>query len=322
MRTRVAGKPSSFGRAVDLYLDVLHVRNYSHSYMHSARLVLDFFGQYLRSQGVRDIRRVSEVHVTRFAAYLPTYESQRFRVPLAVTTQRFYLGCVRGFFAYLEQAEVILRNPAADVELPRVHRLPRGVLTVAQAQKLVTTPNPWTAIGLRDRAMLEVFYGTGVRLSECLNLSLSDLDMQQGVLLVRNGKGRKDRVVPVPAQAAKALDRYLVDARPLLVRDPRISNLFLSSRGRRMSQSNLSSMLHGYGREAGIPWNVSPHALRHTCATHLIKGGADVRHVQKLLGHAELDNTAIYTRVAVKDLHEVMRKRHPREPKPKRKRKQ
>ena len=318
MRTHAAGKRSSFARAVDVYLDALQVRNYSLSNIHSTRLVLDFFGRYLDGQGVRDVRRVSEAHITRFAAYLPTHESQRFRVPLSVTTQRFYIGCVRGFFAYLEQAEVILRNPAADVELPRVHRLPRGVLTVAQARKLMTTPNPWTAIGLRDSAMLEVFYGTGVRLSECLNLTLSDLDLRQRVLLVRNGKGRKDRIVPVPAQAAKALDRYLIDARPLLVRDPRVSNLFLSSRGRRMSQSNLSSMLHAYGREAGIPFNVSPHGLRHTCATHLIKGGADVRHVQKLLGHAELDNTAIYTRVAVKDLHEVMRKRHPREQKRKR----
>ena len=320
MHTHAAGKRSSFGRAVDAYLDVLQVRNYSLSKIHATRLVLDFFARFLEGQGVRDIRRVSEAHITRFAAYLPTHESTRFRTPFSVNSQRYYLGCVRSFFAHLEQAEVILRNPAADVELPRVHRLPKGVLTVAQAQKLMTTPNPWTAIGLRDRAMLEVFYGTGVRLAECLNLALSDLDMRQRVLLVRNGKGRKDRVVPVPGQAAKALDKYLVDARPLLVRDPRVSNLFLSSRGRRMSQSVVSSTLHSYGREAGIPFNVSPHGLRHTCATHLVKGGADVRHVQKLLGHSQLDTTVIYTRVAVKDLDEVLRKRHPRNQKPKRKR--
>lgn len=177
----------------------------------------------------------------------------------------------------------------------------------------MNAPNPWMPLGLRDRAILETFYGTGIRLSECLNLQLSDLDLAQGLFLVRNGKGKKDRVLPVPAQAAKALERYLQEARPLLVRDPRIGYLFLSVRGRRLSQTALSEAIYGYGKEAGIPWRVSPHILRHTCATHLIRGGADVRHVQKLLGHEYLDTTAIYTRVAVKDLREVVEKRHPRD---------
>jgi integrase/recombinase XerD len=311
VRTRGAGR--ALQRHIDSYLEDLQVRNYSLSKIHGTRLVLELLSRFLRGRGVSDVRRVREEQLTSFCAYLPKHESWRLRAPLAVSTQRYYIGTVRAFFAFLEARGVILRSPADDLQQPRAQRLPRGVLTVAQARRLMAAPNVWTAHGLRDAAMLEVFYGTGIRLSECLNLALSDLDLAQGLLLVRNGKGKKDRVVPVPAQAAKVLDRYLRDARPLLMRDPRVSYLFLSSRGRRLTQSTISAAMHGYGGEAGIPWKVSPHILRHTCATHLLQGGADVRHVQKLLGHQEIDTTAIYTRVAITDLRGVVARAHPRE---------
>jgi integrase/recombinase XerD len=301
-----------FARAIDAYLEHLRLRNYSLSKIHGTRLVLEFLLRFLQAKCVRDVRRVNEAHLTAFAAYLPSHESHRFRAPLKVSTQRFWIGTVRAFFGFLEASNRILRNPAAELELPKVHHLPRGVLTEAQARRLMNAPNPWEPLGIRDRAVLETFYGTGIRLRECLNLALSDLDLAQGLLLVRNGKGKKDRVVPVPAQAAKALDKYLRDSRPLLVRDPRVSTLFLSMRGRGMCQQAVGQAIYGYGKDAGIPWRVSPHILRHTCATHLIRGGADVRHVQKLLGHETLETTAIYTRVAVKDLREVIERRHPR----------
>jgi integrase/recombinase XerD len=298
---------------VESYLEDLQTRNYSLSKVHGTRIVLELLSRFLRGKGFTDVRRVREEHLTSFCAYLRKHESWRLRVTLALSTQRYYIGTVRAFFTFLEARGVILRSPADDLQQPKAQRLPRGVLTVTQARRLMAAPNPWTAHGLRDSAMLEVFYGTGIRLSECLNLALSDLDLAQGLLLVRNGKGKKDRVVPMPAQAAKVLDHYLRDARPLLVRDPRVSYLFLSSRGRRLTQSTVSAAMHGYGREAGIPWKVSPHILRHTCATHLLQGGADVRHVQKLLGHQEIDTTAIYTRVAITDLRGVVARAHPRE---------
>ena len=310
MRTRGAGR--AFSHHLNSYLEDLQVRSYSLSKIHGTRIVLELLSRFLRGKGASDVRRVREEHLVSFCAYLRKHESFRLRVPLALSTQRYYIGTVRAFFAFLEARGVILRSPADDLQQPKAQRLPRGVLTVAQARRLMAAPNPWTAHGLRDSAMLEVFYGTGIRLSECLNVVLSDLDLAQGLLLVRNGKGKKDRVVPVPKQAAKVLDRYLRDARPLLVRDPRVSCLFLSSRGRQLTQSTVSAAIHGYGREAGIPWKVSPHILRHTCATHLLQGGADVRHVQKLLGHEDIDNTAIYTRVAIKDLHGVVARSHPR----------
>jgi integrase/recombinase XerD len=275
--------------------------------------VLSLLASYLEALGVRTVRGVRETHLVSFARALTRHESPRSRAPFSVSTQRHYLSTVRAFFSFLEERGVLLHSPAAELALPNVERLPRGVLSEAQARRLMAAPSPWTALGLRDRAMLEVFYGAGLRLSECLNLTLSDVDLAQRLLLVRSGKGRKDRVVPIPGRAALALDRYLREARSLLVRDPRVDVLFLSSRGRRLAQSTVSTAIHGYGREAGIPWKVSPHLLRHTCATHLIQGGADVRHVQQLLGHADIETTAIYTRVAVKDLKEAVAKAHPRE---------
>jgi len=178
--------------------------------------------------------------------------------------------------------ELFLRNPAAGLALPKLKRLPRGVLSEAQARRLMSAPDQWTPWGIRDRAILETLYGTGIRLQECLRLQLPDLDLAQGLLLIRNGKGRKDRVVPVPARAAAALDLYLRDGRPRLLRDSRVRELFLSFRGRGLSPSALSVAMRAYARRAGIAGPVSPHTLRHTCATHLLQGGADIRHVQVL----------------------------------------
>jgi integrase/recombinase XerD len=295
----------------DSFLEDLQARNYAPSTIRTNHLVLGLLSRYLRAHRVRDVCSVDEEHLVGFARYLSSYET-RFRTPMSVATQSLYLGIVRGFFAWLDARNVILRNPAADLALPEVTNLPRGVLSEAQARRLMSAPSPWTPWGLRDRAILETLYGTGIRLRECLTLRLSDLALAERMLLVRNGKGRKDRVVPVPGRAAAAMDLYLRDGRPQLMRDSRVPEIFLSFRGRPLSQSALGLALRGYGRAAKIPGPVSPHVLRHTCATHLLQGGADIRHVQVLLGHKNLDTTAIYTRVAVKDLRAVLERAHPR----------
>jgi integrase/recombinase XerD len=150
-------------------------------------------------------------------------------------------------------------------------------------------------------------------LGECVRLDIADVDLLQGQLLVRNGKGKKDRVVPVPHRALVALDAYLRDARPAFVKDRRVSALFTSWMGQALKPVTLVSMLKRRAKAARLPVSLSPHVLRHSCATHLLKGGADVRHVQEILGHAHLDSTMRYTRVAVTDLHKVIERSHPRE---------
>jgi integrase/recombinase XerD len=174
-------------------------------------------------------------------------------------------------------------------------------------------PSPLSALGRRDRAILETLYGTGIRRGECCRLDLMDLDLSEATLLVRNGKGRKDRLVPVPGRAALALDLYLRETRPDLVRDSREMALFLSREGRRLHPTSLNLLVCKHGRAARIPVRPSVHGLRHACATHLLAGGADVRHVQQLLGHRSLETTAVYTKVDVKDLRTVLARAHPRE---------
>jgi integrase/recombinase XerD len=174
----------------------------------------------------------------------------------------------------------------------------------------MVAPFPYSTIGKRDRAVLELLYGTGLRVGEASRLDVPDLDLREGVLLVRNGKGRKDRVVPVPGRAAAALDVYLLEARPDLARlyDPA---LFLSTFGVRLGAPGMRLMIKKHGRAIGA--RLTPHTLRHTCATHLLRGGADIRHVQELLGHRSLATTALYTRVAIADLRAVIARSHPRE---------
>ena len=221
---------------------------------------------------------------------------------------------VKRLFGFLERRGAILQNPALDLVMPRVERLPRVVLTEAQVRELVAAPPAATPIGKRNRAILELLYGTGVRLSECTRLETRDLDLAKGTLFVRQGKGKKDRVVPVLGRAAAAVDVYLREARPDLVRHPSEPAVFLSKiSGRSLSPGAIELLVRQSAKAAGIPVRMSPHTLRHSFATHLIQGGADVRHVQKLLGHSSLSSTAIYTRVAAVDLQRVIRKSHPRE---------
>jgi integrase/recombinase XerD len=168
-------------------------------------------------------------------------------------------------------------------------------------------------LGRKDRAILETLYGTGIRRGECCRLALVDLDLSEATLLVRNGKGRKDRLIPVPGRATIALDAYLRDTRPELVRDSRELALFLSREGRRLDRTSLNLLVWKHARAAKIPDRPSVHGLRHACATHLLAGGADIRHVQQLLGHRSLETTAIYTKVDIKDLRTVLAWTHPRE---------
>jgi integrase/recombinase XerD len=310
---RGEGSLRSFDGALETFLEELRVKRYSASVARQAKRVLPRFFRFLRARKVRDLRGVSEADVVAYARQLQR-ERTRSGTPLAAETQRAYLMHVRRLFAFLERRGAILQDPALDLVMPRVERLPRVVLTESQVRELVAAPSAATATGKRNRAILELLYGTGIRVTECARLETRDVDLSKGALFVRQGKGKKDRVVPVMGRAAAALDVYLREARPQLVRHPSEPAVFLSKiSGRALSPGAIELLVRQSAKAAGIPLRVSPHTLRHSFATHLIQGGADVRHVQELLGHASLSSTAIYTRVATADLQSVIRKSHPRE---------
>ena len=315
MRTRAGGRridPRSLEATVEALVEDLRRRYYSASLQGHVADALARFFDHLRDRRIRDLRSVREEHVTAYARDLARATSARGK-PYSISTQRWHLQSVKRFFAFLAEKGVLLQDPALDLGLPHWRRLPRALLNQEQARRLVAHPSPFTLRGKRNRAILELLYGTGIRVSDCERLDVRDLDLAQGHVFIRDGKGKKDRVVPVVGRALDALDRYLREARPELLKDPREVALFLTRRGTRVSVKNIQYLVRMNARAAGITAPVTPHGLRHGCATHLLQGGADVRHVQQLLGHKSLDTTAIYTRVAPQDLAQAVAKAHPRE---------
>ena len=306
MRIRGDGEAE---RLLQAYLDHLRAAGYSISPARHARTVLPRLFDHLRGEGLHDLRAAREAHLVSFLRRMRSWRS-RSGEPVSPWTVVGYLTCVRAFFAFLERKGLILTNPARELRLRKPERLPRA-LSEDEARRLMGAPPYWGAVGPRDRAILEVLYGTGIRVSECVRLDLQDVALREGQLLVRNGKGRKDRVVPLVGQALLALDRYLRDVRHALVREPREQAVFLSAIGTRLSSVMLERQVRRYGKALGI--RATPHVLRHSCATHLLRHGADVRQIQQLLGHRALETTALYLKVDVAHLAEVLARAHPRE---------
>ena len=208
------------------------------------------------------------------------------------STQRTRLGVLKDFFRWLTKQNVILHNPASELELPRMEkRLPTAALTLTQVEALLAVPNVADPLGVRDRAMLELFYSCGLRRAELCRLELTDLNTERRTLTIRRGKGKKDRVVPVGARAVAWLERYLKEVRPRLSLDTRTPAFFLTGYGDAFNPDVLSRMTADWMKAAGLKG--SCHLLRHTCATHLLEGGADIRYIQQLLGHEKLETTAI-----------------------------
>jgi site-specific recombinase XerD len=220
---------------------------------------------------------------------------------------------LRSFFAWLTGRRVLLFNPAESLRLAdRSQPLPKPVLTESEVRALLVAPGADT-LGLRDRAILETLYSTGLRRAELCALDLYDLDQGGELVRVRGGKGGRDRIVPIGSCALEAVRRYLHESRPELVPTPREPALFLAAvTRRRLGVKTLNLIVRKRAEEAGLAKRVTPHVLRHTCATHLLQGGADIRHVQLILGHASVATTQIYTRVAAEDLVTVHRRSHPR----------
>jgi len=207
---------------------------------------------------------------------------------------------------------VIAANPASELELPRMEkRLPEAALTGSQITAIMAVPDIADPLGLRDRAMLEVFYATGIRRAELAWLGVSDLSPERRTLRIRKGKGRKDRVVPIGHRAAHWTARYLAETRPRLLLDPAEQALFLTSYGGAFNPDVLSRQVTATFKKAGLQRPGSCHLFRHTCATHMLEGGADIRFIQQLLGHEKLETTAIYTEVTILQLQLVHDRCHP-----------
>jgi integrase/recombinase XerD len=305
--------PRSFDSVLSEYLLALRAAGFSESLHKQARLQLPRFFAHLRQRRVRSVTAVSEADVFDYARELATRARPGTGEPYSCASQTSYLMHVKRLFRFLERTRVILRDPCVDLVLPTWSKLPRAVPTQAQAERLVSVPAPSTVVGRRDRAVLELLYGSGIRVGECERLELRDLDLARGTVFVRTGKGRKDRVVPIAGRAALAMESYLRHSRPKLVKDPREQAVFLNAYGERLSRKTIQAMLRAQVKAAGIQVPLTAHSLRHGCATHMLQRGADVRHVQQLLGHSRIETTALYTRVIPGDVARMIDEKHPRQ---------
>lgn len=222
-----------------------------------------------------------------------------------------HLSAIRSLFHFLLAEELIAADPTEHLSSPKQWNTIPKFLNREQIEKLIGAPDPAKPGGIRDHAMLELLYATGIRVSELIDLRLSSLDMGLGLVRV-TGKGNKQRIVPVHATALQAISQYLADGRPALLRGRVSPYLFVTSRGGAMTRQAFWASVKTNGRKAGIFHNLSPHVLRHTFATHLLEGGADLRSVQAMLGHADLSTTEVYTHVVRSRLRDTLDRHHPR----------
>jgi integrase/recombinase XerD len=306
------GRASQLSRAISLYLDHLAVeRGLAPNSLAAYRRDLARYEEFCASRGMLDPAAVTEADIAAFLVALRSGDAEH--RPLAASSSGRAIVAVRGFHRFAAREGMSASDPGRDVRPPTLtKRLPKAISVAEVEAILEAAGGAGGPRELRDRALLEVLYGTGARISEAVGLDIDDLDLGDASVLLR-GKGSKQRVVPVGRLAREAVEAYLVRGRPALAAAGAGSPaLFLNHRGGRLTRQSAWSVLSAAVERAGVDADVSPHTLRHSFATHLLDGGADVRVVQELLGHASVTTTQIYTLVTVDRLREVYSLAHPR----------
>ena len=303
--------PHSLTALLHRYLIWMETHHFAAQTVQIRRLHLSRFLLWCDDRSITEPHEVTPEMIERFQRHL-FYYRKRDGQPLCLSSQSHTLTSLRTFFRWIKDQRVIVHNPTAEMQLPREEkRLPRHALSVSEAETVLEQSDIATPVGLRNRALLETLYSTGLRRAEVLGLELSDLDRERGVLLVRQGKGHKDRFVPIGERALAWIDKYLREARPRLTEDPQQRLLFVTRTGRRMHPNQLSALVRRYLLQAGIAKAGACHLFRHATATMMLEGGADIRYIQALLGHESLATTQVYTHVSIVKLCEVHARTHP-----------
>ena len=275
-------------------------RNTIEAYSHGLNRFLD----HLRKKGIREWAKVSKFEVRAFLLFLK-------RQGLSTKSVVRNLVAIRTFFKFLIQEGLLEFNPVEELESPKVAKTLPKILSLKEVEQLLEQPNPETPLGTRDRAMLELLYATGMRVSELTQLPTHQINLEGGYVLVY-GKGSKERIVPLGKEAMKWVDLYLRTAREKLAKGRESPTLFINRSGKGMSRQRFWKSLKTYGQRAGIRKRITPHLLRHSFASHLLERGADLRSVQMMLGHVDISTTQIYTHVTGERLKKVHQRYHPR----------
>jgi integrase/recombinase XerD len=297
-------------RYMEDHFEWMLVTGYSADTVRARRNAIRRFIGWCDERGLNDPRDITKPMLERYQRYLFYYRKAD-GTPLTIGMQAQYLAPLKTWFKWLSRSHHILANPAADIDLPKQPKsLPRSVPSVQEIEAILREAEPGTTQGLRDRAMLETLYATGLRRMELPGVSIYDIDLNRGVLWVRHGKGKRERVVPLGDRAMAWLDKYLTESRPQLLADDTAA-LFLSDYGEPVQPHYVADKVKRYMQFAGVKKTGSTHLLRHACATHMLEGGADIRYIQEMLGHANLQTTEIYTHVSIDKLIAVHGATHP-----------
>lgn len=292
----------------NILMDYLHYlkveRGLSENTINSYGIDLKLFLEYLRENEIPSFKQVNKEVIVNYMQSEKNNNKANSSILRSVSS-------LRKFFQYLAQEKIIEKDPMLLIDTPKKKQHLPQVLTKEEVEKLLRSPNTGQVLGLRDRAMLELMYATGLRISEIINLKLEDLHLTMGTLQTL-GKGHKERIVPVGDEAIKWVNRYLEEARPKLLKQKRSNYLFLNFHGNNLTRQGVWKNLKAEVRKAGIQKNIIPHTLRHSFATHILENGADLRIVQELLGHADISTTQIYTHLSNKQLADIYNRAHPR----------
>ncbi|MBX9743047.1 MAG: tyrosine recombinase [Chthoniobacterales bacterium] len=280
-------------------------RGLSTNYQLSTRASLERFTSWINdSKGINEPSAITPQHLHDFLMA----EKKR---GLATTSLKLEVVALRIFFRFLCARNFLSIDPAEKLPLPRLPHLLPQPLSKQQIEQLLATPQEKTSLGLRDKAILELLYACGLRISELCQARLEQLNLEEGMIRV-TGKGNKTRLVPIGRAASQALEHYLTTARPQLISPKSGAAIFLSVRGHPLTPARIWQLVNSYAKQAGLPAMVHPHQLRHSFATHLLSGGADLRIIQELLGHASIATTQIYTQVDCEQLKAIHQQFHPR----------
>jgi len=311
---KLSSKPLPANRMaalLDEFIEWMRVSNAAAYTVYHRRACIARFIRWAYEHGLEDPMEVTRPVLQNYQRHLYYYR-QASGEPLTFRTQYSRMVPVRTWFRWLVRNNHILHNPASDLDLPRMEkRLPKTILSADEVEHVMVVPDIKTPVGLRDRAMLETFYSTGVRRSELIRLKLYDLDRERATLTVRQGKGKKDRMIPIGERALAWVEKYLREARPQLALEPDDATLFLTQYGEPFHPDAMSYLARDYIAQANLGKSGSCHTFRHTMATLMLEGGADIRYIQQMLGHAELSTTEIYTHVAIRKLQQIHAATHP-----------
>ncbi len=280
-------------------------KNLSENTIISYKNDLNTFNSFLELKNISDPSLIRSEHLYVFFKSL-------YNLGLSSTSAARYHSSLKGFFKFLYSNKYIIENPFDRIESPKINRSLPQVLSVNEVEKILTKPDTNEKLGLRDKAVLEVLYACGLRVSELINLKVHDLFLSEEMIRVF-GKGSKERLVPIGSSAIKWTEEYLKKGRPLLLNKSKSGGyVFLNQRGSKLSRMGIWKIVNRYSLEAGILKEVHPHTFRHSFATHLLEGGADLRAVQEMLGHADISTTQIYTHVDRDYIKQVHKEFHPR----------